>query len=102
MLVANFEYALVVCATQSAVAKAFTALQSRAARQASAPCFRHRLAPDVASLPAKRRVSPRPRREAAHAVVNLHRRPPPIDTPVFFFQHRRVAGFLMVLSFRSN
>src|SRR5258708_24435626 len=117
MLVANFEYALVVCTTQSAVAKAFTAFQTRAvrkiscldriappqfdepkaqngcvaaaneqfsffadqssghttaraARQASGPLFRHRLAPDVAGLPAKRRISPRPWREAPHAIVD--------------------------------
>src|SRR5713101_3651489 len=108
---ANFKYVLLVRVTQSAVAKAFTAFQSRAvckiscldrlaplhfdepkaqngcvaapnkqfilfgeqssgyaaaraARQADVLFFRHRFGPDVAALPPRRGVSPRPGCEA--------------------------------------
>src|SRR5438309_1184119 len=44
---------------------------ARSGQQARASFFRHRLAPHVAALPSKRGVGSWPRRESAHAVVNL-------------------------------
>src|SRR5258707_13947093 len=55
-----------------------------AAWQPRAFSFRRRFAPNVASLPAKRRISPRPRREYPHLAMNLFRRPLPIDAPISF------------------
>src|SRR6266403_5546131 len=44
-----------------------------------------RTPPYVACLPTERRVCPRPRRETAHAVVNLRRSACPIDPAILFF-----------------
>src|SRR5689334_4784485 len=84
------------------LAEQYSRCRVAAARQPGTCSFRRRFAPNVASLPAKRGVSPRPRRESPHPVVNLPRRPPPIDPPVLFLEHWRVAGCTVVLRFRSN
>ena len=53
--------------------------------------------PDVTQPPAKCGKRAGPRREAANPIVNLARRPPPVDAPVFLGEYRRVARLRGVL-----